>query len=54
MDSQDDIFLNAREIADLTERAAFLAQACGADAALRKRVEAMLRDADGVQGFFRR
>ena len=43
MASQDTIFLNARQIADLAERAAYLTQACGKDADLRQRVEAMLR-----------
>ncbi len=52
MDSQDDIFLNAREIANPTERATYLAQACGADTDLRNRVEAMLSDADGAKDFF--
>jgi WD40 repeat protein/serine/threonine protein kinase len=52
MDSPDDIFLNAREIADRAERAAYLAQACGANTALRKRVEALLRDAAGARDFF--
>src|SRR6266849_2133538 len=52
MDSLDDIFLNARELGDPVERATYLAQACGADTALRGRVEALLRDADGAQDFF--
>jgi serine/threonine protein kinase len=52
MESLDDIYLNAREIGDPTERASYLAQACGADAALRSRVEALLRDADGAKDFF--
>src|SRR6266702_1559352 len=52
MDSLDDIFLKAREMGEPTERAAYLAQACGADAALRSRVEALLRDADGAADFF--
>src|SRR5213594_587969 len=52
MDSLDDIFLNAREIADSAERATYLTQACGADADLRSRVEALLRDADGAADFF--
>src|SRR5438876_2906796 len=52
MDSLDDIFLNAREMGDPTERAAYLAQACGADTDLRSRVEALLRDADGAADFF--
>ncbi|MFO1497896.1 MAG: protein kinase [Verrucomicrobiota bacterium] len=52
MDSQDDIFLNAREIAGPAERAAYLAQACVNDPGLRNHVEAMLRDADGAEEFF--
>src|ERR1039457_2778107 len=52
MQSQDTIFLNARQIADLAERAAYLTQACGNDADLRQRVEAMLRDATGADEFF--
>ena len=52
MESQDTIFLNARQIADLAERAAYLTQACGNDADLRQRVEAMLRDATGADEFF--
>ena len=52
MESPDDIFLNAREIVDPAERAAYLAQACGTDTDLRSRVEALLRDADGAQDFF--
>src|SRR5215475_6883644 len=38
-----DIFLSAVEIADVRERAQHLDQACGDDASLRKRVEALLR-----------
>ncbi len=52
MASLDDIFLNARELGDPTERAAYLGQACGADTDLRSRVEALLRDAAGAQDFF--
>src|SRR6266511_1235444 len=52
MESLDDIFLNAREIADPAERATYLTQACGNDTDLHSRVEALLRDADGAQDFF--
>src|SRR5215470_12995044 len=52
MESQDEIFLKAREITDPAEQAAYLAQACGSDAELRKRVEAMLRDAEKAEEFF--
>src|SRR6185503_10061516 len=52
MDSIDDIFLNARELADPGKRAAYLANTCGDNAALRSQVEGMLRDAEGAEGFF--
>ena len=52
MDSQDDIFLNAREITDPGLRAAYLNEACGTDAVLRGRVEAMLRHAAAAEDFF--
>src|SRR5438552_10732480 len=52
MESLDEIFLSAREMRDPTERASYLDRACGADAALRGRVEALLRDADGAKDFF--
>src|SRR5213594_3180670 len=52
MASKDTIFLNAREISDPAERAAYLVKECGADAELRSRVEAMLRDAEGAEEFF--
>jgi serine/threonine protein kinase/tetratricopeptide (TPR) repeat protein len=52
MESQDAIFLTARDMADPAERAAYLSQACGTDADLRQRVEAMLRDAAEADEFF--
>src|SRR5262245_43823309 len=52
MESLDDIFLNARQIADPAAQAAYLSQACGNDAELLQRVEAMLRDAEGAEDFF--
>jgi WD40 repeat protein/serine/threonine protein kinase len=52
MEPQDTIFLRVRDIADPVERAACLTQACGNDAALRERVEAMLRDATWAAEFF--
>src|SRR5437879_3717439 len=52
MESQDTIFLHARDIADPAERAAYLTKACGNDADLRIRVEAMLRDATEAEKFF--
>src|SRR5262245_57368810 len=41
--TERDIFLAAVEKVDPTERAAYLDQACGADASLRQRAEALLR-----------
>ena len=41
------LFLNASELADLSERAAYLERECGRDAALRERVEALLAADDG-------
>jgi WD40 repeat protein/serine/threonine protein kinase len=38
-----DIFLKALDVSSPEEQAAFVAEACGADAALRRQVEAMLR-----------
>ncbi|HEY1663188.1 MAG TPA: serine/threonine-protein kinase [Verrucomicrobiae bacterium] len=52
MEPQDTIFLKGREIADPGERVAYLAQACGGDADLRRRVEVMLRAATGADEFF--
>ncbi|PWU15281.1 MAG: hypothetical protein C5B50_15635 [Verrucomicrobia bacterium] len=52
MESSDDIFLNARQIADRAERAGYLAKTCGGDAELRGRVEAMLRDAERAEKIF--
>ena len=52
MASLDDIFLEARTLTDPAERAAFLAKTCGADADLRTRIEAMLKDAEGAAAFF--
>src|SRR5262245_23063829 len=40
---QRDIFLKALDLSSPEERAAFLAQACGADAALRRQIEVMLK-----------
>jgi eukaryotic-like serine/threonine-protein kinase len=41
------LFLNASELADPAERAAYLERECGGDAALRHRVEALLAADDG-------
>ena len=40
------LFLNASDLADPAERAAYLERECGGDAALRQRVEALLRAND--------
>src|SRR6516162_9247141 len=42
------LFLAASDLADPAERAAFLERACGGDAALRARVEALLRANDAA------
>ncbi|HSU55467.1 MAG TPA: serine/threonine-protein kinase, partial [Candidatus Dormibacteraeota bacterium] len=52
METSDDIFLKARELSDAAERAAYIKQACGEDAALLGKVEAMLRDAESAEEFF--
>ena len=48
--SQKDIFLAAADIPDLAERSRYLDEACGDDAALRGRVEALL-NADAPEAF---
>jgi len=52
VDSIDDIYLNARELTDAAERARYLDAACGSNAALRERLNGMLRDAAGAEAFF--
>src|SRR4051794_34493249 len=52
MESLDDIFLTARDIVDPVARANYLAQACGADADLRQRIEGLLRVADEARNYF--
>jgi len=49
--SLQDLFNAALERQDPAERARFLDDACGADAALRERVEKLLRAADEIGGF---
>src|SRR4051812_18337921 len=44
--SERDIFTAARQMPDPAERAAFIAGACAGDAALRSRLEALLRAYD--------
>src|SRR5262245_55399804 len=41
--NERDIFIAARDKTDPAARSAYLAQACGGDAALRRRVEGLLR-----------
>ena len=48
-----EIFANALERAEGTEREAYLAQACGADAALRAEVESLLRGHKQSMGFMK-
>jgi serine/threonine protein kinase len=50
--SSDTIFLNARELEDLTERSRYLTQACGSDTALRERVDQMLCAAEQAADYF--
>jgi hypothetical protein len=52
MDTPQTIFLIARGLADDAARAAYLAEACGADAGLRQQVEAMLHQANDADSFF--
>jgi len=49
--TEREIFLAAAEKDDPTERAAYLDQACGADASLRQRVEALLRSHERATEF---
>jgi len=52
MESLEEIFFNARQIADAVDRQRYIAEACGTDDALRQQVEQMLRDAQGAEEFF--
>ncbi len=52
--SEEEIFHQARTLTDPDERAAYLEQACGGDAALRAAVEALLRADVGASGFMER
>jgi Leucine-rich repeat (LRR) protein len=52
--TQQDIFTAALQITDPDGRAAYLAQACGADAELRRRVEILLRTHEGAGDFLSR
>jgi hypothetical protein len=50
--SPQNLFNEALEQPDAAQRARFLDQACGADKALRERVERLLRAHDEAGGFF--
>jgi eukaryotic-like serine/threonine-protein kinase len=52
VDSAYTIFNNALELSGPAERAAYLQEACAADAALRQRVEKLLQAHDEAGGFF--
>src|SRR5262245_33472922 len=52
--TQQDIFTVALQITDPDGRAAYLAQACGGDAELRRRVEILLRTHEGAGDFLAR
>jgi hypothetical protein len=52
--SEEEIFHQALARRDPEERAAYLEQACGGDAALRASVEALLRAVVGATGFLDR
>ena len=52
--SEEEIFHQALARQDPEERAAYLQQACGDDAALRASVEALLRADVGATGFMER
>ena len=51
---QRDIFTAALQITDPEERSAYLGQACGGDAELRRRVEVLLRTHESVGDFLGR
>ena len=51
MESLDEIYFNARQIADPVERKRYVVEACGSDDALRQQVEQMLHDAEGAEDF---
>jgi hypothetical protein len=51
---EEEIFHQALARRDPEERAAYLQQACGGDAALRASVEALLRADAGASGFMER
>jgi len=52
MESLEEIYVNARQIADPSDRQRYVAEACGNDSALRQRVEQMLNDASGAENYF--
>lgn len=50
----DEIFFSAMEIDSDIERAAYLEEACAADARLRKRLDWLLSEMDDAEAFFDR
>jgi eukaryotic-like serine/threonine-protein kinase len=49
---EDEVFEAARSLADPAERLAYLIRACGADAEMRTRIEALLAAAQEAESFF--
>ncbi len=49
---EEELFEQARQIADATERGVFLARACGPDTELRRHVEELLSAGGAAEGFF--
>src|SRR6516225_6574490 len=49
--TERDLFIAARGMPDSSERAAFLAEACGGDANLRHQVETLLGEQDALGSF---
>jgi non-specific serine/threonine protein kinase/serine/threonine-protein kinase len=49
--NERDVFIGALQHADPVQRRAYLEQACGAEPALRQRVEALLRVAEQAGSF---
>jgi eukaryotic-like serine/threonine-protein kinase len=52
MEPLDTIFLTARDIVDPIQRAAYVADACGADGALRARIEELLKHYQAAEDYF--
>src|SRR5439155_1714112 len=49
---EESLFEAARNLGDTARRRAFLAEACGGDAALRARIEALLNSCERADKFF--